>query len=260
MTIPGRNIVPLIHVPEPEDLGPAMQACTIGERAWVIAKIETGASNAECARLAGYSDTGESAKTMGYVMAHRQRVQEALLEQARKLLRNEGPKSVKLLATVRDNPRAEDKDRIKAAVELLNRAGMSAVTESHLTVTHELLTDAQKDQRILTLAAELGLSEDVARKMLIAPADMDKNAHIVEAEFEEVREPISPEERAALDHDNELRRQRDALTPQQMEARKERLRADKSEKAKAKYAEAQGQQIDLDEYLAGRDGLEDLLP
>ena len=49
-----------------------------------------------------------------------------------------------------------------------NRGGLSAVTQHNIDVTHHHMTDAQKDQRILALAAELGLPEIEARKTMLA--------------------------------------------------------------------------------------------
>lgn len=240
----SRAIIPLIAIPAADDLGPAMQACTAGERAWVIAKIETGESNAECARLAGYSASSEDTiKSAGYVLAHRERVQAALLEMSRKLMRTEGPKSIKTLVALRDDTKVDAKDRIKASIELLNRAGMGAVAESHLTVTHEL-SEAQLDQKILSLAAELGIPRDIAAKMLIAPADLDKNAAAIDAEFEEVPADKTPEqieraERYRRNAENERRKELDAMTLEQREAAKAEVREQRSAEAKARYDLAQ---------------------
>lgn len=246
--------MPLIAVPDAEELGPAMQACNVGERAWVIAKIETGENNMECARLAGYSASSDDVlKATGYAIAHRQRVQDALLEMSRKLMRTEGAKSIKTLVAIRDDKAIKPEIRLKASVELLDRAGMNAVSESHLTVTHEL-NEAQMDQRILALAAELGLSEDVARKMLISPADLQKNADAIDAEFEEVA-TISAEEQARRDYENDLRRKVRAMTPEELTAHKAQLRRDQSERAKAKRAAAEAGRL----LAAGREGLEDLI-
>jgi len=89
----------------------------------------------------------------------------------------EGPKSVLTLIEIRDDPAADRKDRLKAATELMNRAGPGVVSESHLVVDHNYqMTEAQKDARILALAAELGMPEEYARKMLVAPADFEKNS------------------------------------------------------------------------------------
>lgn len=232
----GNQIVPLIPVPEADDLGPAMTDCTVGERAFVVAKIETGESNGECARLAGYSASSPDVlKSIGYAIAHRERVQAAILEMSRRLMRTEGPKSIKTLVEIRDNKKAEDKDRIKASIELLNRAGMNAVSESHLTVTHQL-SESQMDQRILQLASELGLDEATARKMLIAPADLEKNANVIDADFTEVREP-SQDPRIVAERETRARR-RD-MSPDEIAADKARIRAEKAAKAKAKYDAAQ---------------------
>lgn len=250
----SRAIVPLIAVPDAEDLGPAMLACTVGERAWTIAKIETAESNMECARLAGYSASSDDVlKSMGYAIAHRSRVQAALLEASQRLMRTEGPKSIKTLVAIRDDMAVKPEVRAKAAVELLNRAGMNAVSESHLTVTHEL-SEAQMDQKILSLAAELGLTEDVARKMLIAPADLRKNADIIDADFEIVSEPISPEEQARRDRENEQRRNVRAMSPEELKVHKAQQRKDRSERGKARRAAAEAARI----LALGREGLEDL--
>src|ERR1019366_3980435 len=135
----------------------------------------------------------------------------------------------------RDDKAAENKDRIKAAVELLNRAGISAVQESHLTVTHQL-NESQMDQRILTLAAELGLDEETARKMLIAPADREKNANIIDADFSEVVElsddPVNVRNR-------ETRAYRRDMSPEELAEDKARVKAAGSAALKAKYAASQ---------------------
>ena len=251
----SRAIVPLIPVPDVEDLGPAMQACTVGERAWVIAKIDTGESNKECCRLAGFSASSDDVlKSMGYAIAHRQRVQDALLEMSRKLFRVEGARSIKVLCAIRDDNAVKPEVRLKASVEILSRAGMGSVSESHLTVTHEL-SEAQMDQKILSLAAELGLSEDVARKMLIAPADLRKNADAIDAEFEEVPPEISQEEQERRDRENEQRRNVRAMSPEELKAHKAQQRKDKSERGKAIRAAAEAERL----LAMGRDGLEDLL-
>ncbi|HKU54037.1 MAG TPA: hypothetical protein VJP60_01630, partial [Rhizomicrobium sp.] len=108
---------------------------------------------------------------------------------------------------------------------------------------------------ILSLAAELGLTEDVARKMLIAPADLRKNADIIDADFEVVSEPISPEEQARRDRENEQRRNVRAMSPEQLAAHKAQQRKDKSERGKARRAAAEAERL----LAMGRDGLEDLL-
>ncbi len=250
----SRSVIPLIAVPDPEELGPAMQACNLGERAFVLAKIETGESNQECARLAGYSASSpDILKSAGYQIAHRPRVQDALLEEGRKLLRTHGPRSIKTLVEIRDSNAVKPEVRLKAAVELLDRAGMNAVAQSHLTVTHEL-SEAQLDQRILAMAAELGLPQEAARRLLISPGDLEKNA--IDADFTEVEPEVSPEEQARRFHENEQRRKVRAMSPEDLTAHKKRLRRDQSERAKARRAAHEAERL----LALGRSGLEDLLP
>ena len=159
------------------DLGPAMAALNERQRDYVRGKVFLGLDNAAAARAAGYSiatKSGTGHKTPWW-LAHHPGVQDAILEESRKLLRSEGPRSIHTLVQIRDTADAAPRDRIKAAVELLNRAGMNAITETHHTVTHQL-SEAEQDKRILALCAELGVAESEARKMLVAPADFKKNA------------------------------------------------------------------------------------
>jgi hypothetical protein len=236
----GRPCEPLIPV-SADGLGPAMLALSPAMRAFVIAKVEFGQPNHEAARMAGYSAASPHAlSVVASRLAHDERVQSALLEEGQKLMRSEGPKSVHTLVEVRDDKRNAAKDRIKAATELLDRSGFHALSEHHLTVEHHL-SDEQKDARIMALAAEMGLSQDEARKLLIAPGK--EQASIVDAEFEVVQPPDPQRER-----ENDLQRKRRARSPEERAAHKEQLRQQRSERAKQRLAE-----------VAGREGLEDVL-
>lgn len=171
----GRRTTPLIAIDE-ASLGPAMQACTVGERAFVYGKVHLGLTNPDAGKLAGYSDRSPHAlEVQTSRLAHSERVQAAILEEGQKLMRTEGARSIKVLVQIRDDPAAENKDRIKCATELLNRSGFHAVTETH-SHQYSHMSEGEKDARILALCAELGLSPDEAQKMLISPSDMQKNA------------------------------------------------------------------------------------
>jgi len=242
----SRPLQPMIVVPV-EACGPAMFALTPTQRAFVVAKVHFGCNNAEAARRAGYSKNQPAdAKVSGYHLAHNDAVQAAIIEESRKLMAGEGPRSIRTLVAIRDDRSKEAKDRIKAAVELLNRGGLQAVTEHHLTVEHQM-TDAQKDQRILALCRELGVPDADARKMLIAP-------EVLDAEFEEVPEPEkTPEqaeraERYARAGEREKQAARRAMTPEELEAHKAATREAHAAAMKARYAEAQ----------QSREGIEDL--
>ncbi len=247
----GRPLVPMIVVPD-EGCGPAMLSLSPAQRAFVVAKVHFGCKNAEAARRAGYSKNKPGdAKVTAYRLAHSDEVQAAIIEESRKVISSEGPRSIRTLVEIRDDRAKEPKDRIKAAIELLNRGGLNAVSEHHLTVEHQM-TDAEKDRRILALCQELGLPDTAARKMLIAPDAID-------AEFTEVP-PKTPEEieraeRYARTNEVEKQRIRRAMSPDELAEHKQETLAERSERMKARYAEAQGAPAPV----LSSEGLEDVL-
>lgn len=161
----------LINSQADRELGPAMRALSEKLRAFVTAKVVMGMNDTDAARHAGY----EYPEHHQWRISHREDVQAAILEQSQRLMRSQGPKSILTLCAIRDNPENAARDRIKAATELLNRSGFHQISEHHEHV-HQHVSDAEADRRILQLAAELGLDEESARKMLVAPDDMAVNA------------------------------------------------------------------------------------
>jgi phage terminase small subunit len=251
----SREIVPKIQVPT-EGLGPCMLAINPAQRAYVVARVFEGLNQARAAEAAGYSaDTPDVAKSTGYRLEHDERIQAAIAEECRKLVRSEGANSIRALVRVRDDPKAKHTDVVKAAEAILDRSGLGAVSQHHHLVEHRL-TEEQQDQRILALATELGLDKASAQKLLIDPSKA-----IVDAEFEEV----APD--PARERENELRRERQSLTPGQLAARKRQDRERRSAEGKAKRAAAaeaarSGAQTDIEDFLddgSGSAGLEDLL-
>jgi hypothetical protein len=244
MNVTGKIVVPAIRVPE-LGLGPAMLKLNQAQRAFVFAKVIYGMSNTNAAKAAGYSaSTRESLRSNAYRLAHDGNIQNAIQEETRKLMRAEGPRSVRTLITIRDNPKSEDKDRLKAAVELMNRGGLNAVSEHHVVV--ENLTDAQKDQRILALARELGLPDTEAQKLLIDRAD------VVDAEFTEVEPEPTPEQLARVEryhrlNENEKHNAREAMTPEELAAHREAVRKTRIAEGKARYQAAR--EDDLSDLL-----------
>jgi hypothetical protein len=249
----GRTLVPLIVVPD-EGCGPAMLVLSPPQRAFVFAKVHFGCKNAEAARRAGYSKNHpEDAKVTAYRLAHSDEVQVAIIEESRKIMSSEGPRSIKTLVDIRDDQRKEAKDRIKAAIELLNRGGLNAVSEHHLTVEHQM-TDAQKDQRILALCLELGLPEASARKLLIAPNAID--GEFTEVEPDKTPEELARAERYARTNEREKQHARRALTPEELAEHKQETLAERSARMKVRYADAQN---GGDAPVLSSEGLEDVL-
>jgi hypothetical protein len=216
-------------------------------RAFVAAYVYFGCTRAEAARRAGYSRSKpDNAKVTAYDLWRREDVQAAILEESRKLMRAEGPRSIKTLIDIRDDKQADKKVRVKAAESLLNRCGMAAVQESHVLVEHQL-SEVEKDRRILALAAELGLPQIEAQKLLIDPK------RIVDAEFSEVPVEPTPEEAARQeerDRENERRRKLRTASPEERGRLKAETRAQRTAELKAKYAVAQGQDDDISDLLA----------
>jgi phage terminase small subunit len=257
--IRGRPIVPKLTIPD-EGLGPAMLALTPGMRAFTYAKVFLGLDSKDSAIAAGYSNAGQSAKSTGYYLAHREDVQAAIREGCRQLMTTEGPACVRKLMKLRDTAK-DERVRLKAAEALLARCGLGPVSESHVTVEHTV-SPAQVDREIMQYAKELGLDEATARKLLV-----DKNA-VIDGEFEEVPRELTPEETAAQaerEHKNKVRRDRAAMTPEQRAAMDKQRLERRSAQLKAKRAAADAarnaQQIDLEDLIDSAsqpDTLEDL--
>lgn len=192
-----KNILPAPVEIDEASLGPAMLALTSKQRQFVLAKVFLGLNDMQAARFAGYADVNAHA----YHVAHREDVQAAILEEGRKLMRTQGPASIHTLVAIRDDAEQAGRDRLKAAVELLNRAGFHAISEHH-EHSHQHLTEGQMDKRILALAAELGMAPEEAKKMLIAPAEFKKNSQGVFVDESHKEEEITTEANIAGDVPN----------------------------------------------------------
>ena len=214
------------------EFGPAMLALTAVKRAFVLAKVRNGLDNTAAYRATGY--VGDNANFMGFQLAHDERVQAAIVEETRRLMRSEGPRSVLTLVALRDDKSIKPEVRVKAAVELMNRGGLHPVTEHH---QHEYqhVSEAELDRRILSLAAELGMNPEQAKLMLIAPADMQKNAagvfELAEPEPRELSsDPRQVQQRAT-------RRRRKGMSPEEVAADKKRIQAERSAQLSRERAE-----------------------
>lgn len=222
--------LPALRLDE-NNLGPAMLALSPQQRLFVHGKVFGGMSNKDAAVAAGYSDVGDSAKATGSRLVHTPAVQEALTECSKQLLRAEGGECIRKLVHLRDYA-DDEKVQLRATTELMDRmGGLSSSSQHTLDVVHHHMTDAQKDQRILALAAELGLDPETQRKLLIDPSK------VIDAEFEEVREPLSDDPSNIAERETRARRK--DMTPEERESDKARMRAERAAKAKAKYDAAQ---------------------
>lgn len=247
---PGKAVIPRVHVPD-EVCGPRMLACTPAERAFAYAWVFGGSkSQKEAAIAAGFSNTGDSAKTKGSELMRRPTVQAAIEELSRGLMRTEGPASIREIIRLRDHA-ADERVRLKAAQDLLDRCGLGAVQQSHVTVEH---VDDRETKEIVAAAIEYARHLGDARlayKLLGDSVPKD----VIDAEFVEIAADVStrsgdmskqstpptPEALAARARENELRREMAALTPEEREQRKARYREHLRAKAKARYSAAQNE-------------------
>lgn len=179
-----------------DDMGPALRALSPQHREFVLAYAD-GASITAAMRLAGFPEP--TARTYGSKLIRRDDVTAALFELGRTLLKGEGARSIRTMIELRDDTTVAPPVRLKAAEAIANRSGFHLITESH-EHHHVHMSEAEQDRRILALAAELGMSDADAQKLLIAPADMQQNSEGVfeiappPADMELVPEPVDADQ------------------------------------------------------------------
>ncbi len=187
----GRQIVPIVNIPD-DGLGEAMLALSAPHRAFAWAIVVHGYSGAEAARAAGYSASSQAVldATGGRLKAH-SGIRAAIRELSFGLLQSEGPKSIRKLVELRDKA-TDEKVQLKAASEILTRAGLNPINQTHMLVEHRNLSDAEQDRRYLELCKQLGITEVSAKKSL-AELNSPPPPDAIDAEFEEVKSPFEGE-------------------------------------------------------------------
>lgn len=139
-------------------LGPAMEALNHNQRQFVLAIIQTGCTNTKAAELAGYKGDRNTLKANGWRLAHDARIQAAIQEEAQKLIRSTSVMAINVIADIARDKRVPARDRIKAAVELLNRGGLPAQSEHLLTVEHhDRRTTSELIESIAGMCRDFGI-------------------------------------------------------------------------------------------------------
>lgn len=132
---------PVAVIPKREygRMGPKMQALTPKMRAFVQAMLDLGMTNhTRCAMIAGYSAASEGAlRVAGHRLAHDERVQAAIQEEAGRRMKSGAIMATNVLQTIAETQ--GHKDQLKAALAILDRSGLHAVSESRQT--HEVVFD-----------------------------------------------------------------------------------------------------------------------
>lgn len=137
-------------------LGPAMSALSPRMQQFVLALIQTGCSQAKAAELAGYQGGPKTWKAMGWRLAHDSRVQAAIHEEAAKLIRSSSVMAIGVIQDIAKDPTVDAKDRLKAALAILDRSGLHAHSEHKVTVEHHP-NQEEMLLRIKEMAGRLGL-------------------------------------------------------------------------------------------------------
>lgn len=182
MTVPARMNNPkaalslTVQVADEGEVGPAMQALPSDrQRLFVVAMLQQATRDyTAAARSAGYPDDGGGAiRVTAYRLAHDVRVQEAMREEASRMLGAGLGVATTFLTELIADPTKSAKDRLRAVEMLYNRTGLPAQTEHKVVVEHTLSPKEQRS-RIEELAARHGLDP----KVLLGD--------IVDGSFEEV--------------------------------------------------------------------------
>jgi phage terminase small subunit len=150
--LPSKQTQP--PAPHVGKLGPCMEKLNPRQRAFVDAMLDTGGADyTRCAKLAGYVGGEGGIRVTAHRLAHDERIQAAIQEQARKRMIGAGIMATGVLIDIAGNP--AHKDQLKAATSLLDRAGLHAITESKHTV-HNTSDRAEQIREIAELAREMG--------------------------------------------------------------------------------------------------------
>jgi hypothetical protein len=161
---------------EREDMqafGPALASLTPKQRAFALAYV-AGATQAEAVRAAGYSTANETVISVaGTRLAHHPRIQAALHEEAFKMIRSSGPKAIITLQSLAFDAAVKPRDRITAALALLDRGGLGATTQHRVDVFKHEPSRAEVRARLAAACDELGFTPEMkARAMRISAMDL----------------------------------------------------------------------------------------
>lgn len=180
------------HTPDRGRLGPAMKALpTDRMRAFVMAILDLGmVDHTRAAMMAGYaSENREALRVQAHRLAHDERVQAAIQEEAKRRMTAGAAIAASKLVDFLNDP--DKKVALRAIEMLMNRVGLHATTEHKVAVEHTL-NEAETIARIQNLAGLLGVD---AQQLLGAagvalPAPAKPQGEVVDAEFTVV-EPTS---------------------------------------------------------------------
>ena len=176
----GTEITPAVAYPPIEayaGMGPAMRKISPQQRAFVVALLETGGQDhTKAARLAGYGGANPgSARVQAHRLMTADHILAAIREEAEKRISSHALLGAEVLVEIAKD--VTHKDRMKAAVELMNRSGMLVAQKVEHEHVHRVEDDADKVRRVAALATKLGL--DPKELLGQAGVTVDANFEIV---------------------------------------------------------------------------------
>lgn len=176
------NQIPMLTVPDDDDLGPAMRICSVPQREFIVALFQTGCKNySDAAFLTGRYKSRDVAQAASSRWMSNPKVLAALDEYTRMTMKMGLPLAHRALMELVVGADS-DAVRFKAAVELFNRNG-------HLveTVSRHIIEDTRDTKEIVKIAIDYARSlGDPALAYKLLGNSVPKN--IIDAEFVEVRD------------------------------------------------------------------------
>jgi phage terminase small subunit len=161
-------------------LGPAMESLTEKQRRFVMAIVDTpGITQGEAARAAGYQNSEGGYRVQGHMLARNPAIQQAIREFAGARLNSNSLLGAEVLVEISRDPEASHKDRMKAAVYLLDRSGFGAAQTINVNKTVTRKVDAS--EAALRIAEFRQKFPEQFAKLLGAPEPV-----AVDGEFSEV--------------------------------------------------------------------------
>ena len=167
--------LPALPEEDESSLGPAMLKLNPRQREFVRGVV-SGLSQTQAVRRAGYEGSNRKIQGItGVRLGHHPGVQAAILEEGLKLVRSDGPKAIAVLSSIASNPEARDRDRIAAAVALLDRGGFGATTSHRVDVHHHEPSREEVRARLAAACDELGFTPEMkARALKVNAIELDQ--------------------------------------------------------------------------------------
>lgn len=146
-------------IPPEENLGPAMRELSERHRAFVMACVAQGAkvNYTLAATRAGYQGQSGAMKVQAHRLAHDERIQAAILEEAKRSMGAATLMATALLVEIVADTNADRKDRIKAAGMILDRGGIPAASERRVEVRN-VMSREEKVLKIVEACRPLGIN------------------------------------------------------------------------------------------------------